>query len=235
MAENTISFKIGRRLYILRRHSSVTWPDKENFWRKGAQRMPHKLCKISARSDQQFGGHFRKKAHGGCHPLSPPLARNNEVTIRVWFGLPFVETFGTGSTENAQSERRMDLKKLNEVRTQLSYEFYIHRPKMRWMVRFRIGWWEPAISKTVWKLAGPARVMLSVSTHAWFKISLDHCCDLALSALHRREISVVLQLPPSASWQLFAWPCSAENSTSASPDRPAAIKAAAGRPQTQFP
>ena len=33
--------------------------------------MPHELCKISARSAQQLGGHSRK-THGGC---PPPLAR----------------------------------------------------------------------------------------------------------------------------------------------------------------
>ena len=32
VAENTISLQIGRRLYVLWRHSSVTWPDPSIFF-----------------------------------------------------------------------------------------------------------------------------------------------------------------------------------------------------------
>ena len=56
VAENTFPGKVGRRQYLLWRHSSVTWPDPVNFFLpKAARRMPHKLCKISARSAQRFG------------------------------------------------------------------------------------------------------------------------------------------------------------------------------------
>ena len=70
VAENTVSWKVGRRPYLLWRHSSVTWPDLANFiFPNVAQMVPHKLCKISARSALRFSGHFRK-AHGGC--ITPP-------------------------------------------------------------------------------------------------------------------------------------------------------------------
>ena len=66
-------WKVGRRMFSLWRHSSVTWPDPVNFfWQKVAQRMLHKPCRISARSAQRFGGHFRKLR--GLHPPPPPLA-----------------------------------------------------------------------------------------------------------------------------------------------------------------
>ena len=49
------------------------WLDLTRFFLpKVAQMMPHKLCKISARSAQPFGGHFRK-THGGC--ITPPPLR----------------------------------------------------------------------------------------------------------------------------------------------------------------
>ena len=65
VAENTVSLKIGRKLYLLWRHSYVTWPDQDFFLSKVVQRMPHKLCKISARSAQRLGSHSRK-THGGA-------------------------------------------------------------------------------------------------------------------------------------------------------------------------
>ena len=39
---------------------------------KATQMMPHKLCKISARSAQRFGGHFRKKLIGVFISIPPP-------------------------------------------------------------------------------------------------------------------------------------------------------------------
>ena len=71
VVENTTSVKkktVGGCKYHLWRHSSVTWPDPINF--KVAQRMPHMLCKISARSAQRFGGHFRKLTVGCISPSS---------------------------------------------------------------------------------------------------------------------------------------------------------------------
>ena len=44
------------------------------FLPKAAQKMPHELCKILARSAQWFGGHFRKTHVGGGAPTSPTLA-----------------------------------------------------------------------------------------------------------------------------------------------------------------
>ena len=56
---------------------------------KAAERMPHKLCKISARSAQRFGGNSRK-THGGVSP--PPLHGRGLssvpiliATIKVWY------------------------------------------------------------------------------------------------------------------------------------------------------
>ena len=63
VVENTIFLKTSRRLYLLWRHSLVTWFDPVFFLLKVAQMMSHKLCKISARSTPQLGGHFRK-THG---------------------------------------------------------------------------------------------------------------------------------------------------------------------------
>ena len=70
VTENTIT--VGRRLFLLWHHSSVAWPDPVTFFSpKVAQRMPHKLCKISAQSAQRLGSHFRKKTHGVAS-TSPP-------------------------------------------------------------------------------------------------------------------------------------------------------------------
>ena len=62
-------WKVCRRLFLLWRQAP--WPDLTLsifFLPKVALRMPHKLCKISARSAQRLSGHFRK-THGGCTPL----------------------------------------------------------------------------------------------------------------------------------------------------------------------
>ena len=61
-----LPWKIGRRLHLLWRHSSVAWPHPVNFLPEVAQMMLHKLCKVSAWSSQRFGGHSRK-THGGLH------------------------------------------------------------------------------------------------------------------------------------------------------------------------
>ena len=72
-AENTISWKVGRRLYLLWRHRSVNWPSQVFFSPKVAQRTSHNLSKISARSAKRFGGHFLKKTHGGGGHQPIPL------------------------------------------------------------------------------------------------------------------------------------------------------------------
>ena len=60
----TISLKSCRRLFLLWRHNFVTWPDSTNFVSpKVAQKMPHKLCKISARFSKRCGVQLRK-THG---------------------------------------------------------------------------------------------------------------------------------------------------------------------------
>ena len=63
--------------------------------------MPHKLGKISARSAQWFGGHFRK-THGELHPPPPTQARVSLfnpgflIYLNEVFNLPWA---------NCQSER----------------------------------------------------------------------------------------------------------------------------------
>ena len=59
-------------LYLLWRHSSVTWHDPVKFdWPKVAQRRPHRLWKKIAWPDSQFGVHRQKTSGGGAH--WPPL------------------------------------------------------------------------------------------------------------------------------------------------------------------
>ena len=64
--------KISRRLLLLWRHSSVTWPDPIIFLRKVEQRMPHQLCIFSAWSAKQRGGHLRETHKGFKHTPTPP-------------------------------------------------------------------------------------------------------------------------------------------------------------------
>ena len=64
--------EILRRLFLLWRHNFVTWPDPTKFFSpKVAQRMLHKLWKISARSSKRCGVQIRK-THGGV-ASTPPL------------------------------------------------------------------------------------------------------------------------------------------------------------------
>ena len=44
--------------------------------------MPHKMCKVSARSAQPFGGHSRKELMGVHHPPPPVRAR-----VKFWIGV----------------------------------------------------------------------------------------------------------------------------------------------------
>ena len=70
VAENRISLeKIGRRLYNLWRHISVTWlnPVKTKM-PKVARRMPHNPSVTSARTAERFRGYFRKLLGGCIHP-----------------------------------------------------------------------------------------------------------------------------------------------------------------------
>ena len=67
--------EISRRLFLLWRHNFVTWPDPTKFFSlKVAQRMPHKLWKISARSSKWCGVQLRK-THGGVASTPPPPDR----------------------------------------------------------------------------------------------------------------------------------------------------------------
>ena len=67
--------EILRRLFLLWRHNFVTWPDPTKFFSpKVAQRMPHKLWKISARSSERCGVQLRK-THGGVASTPPDRAR----------------------------------------------------------------------------------------------------------------------------------------------------------------
>ena len=67
--------EILRRLFLLWRHNFVNWPDPTKFFSpKVAQRMPHKLWKISARSSKRCGVQFRK-THGGVASTPPDRAR----------------------------------------------------------------------------------------------------------------------------------------------------------------
>ena len=50
-------------LFVLWGHSSMTWHDLVIFLPKPAKMKPHKQCKISARSSQRLGVHFRT-SHG---------------------------------------------------------------------------------------------------------------------------------------------------------------------------
>ena len=64
--------EILRRLFLLWRHNFVTWPDPTKFFLpKAAQRMPHKLWKISARFSKRCGGQLRK-THEGVAWTPPP-------------------------------------------------------------------------------------------------------------------------------------------------------------------
>ena len=80
--------KIAHKMFHLWRHSPVTWPDPVNYLPEVSQRMPRKLCKISARSVQCFGSHFRK-AHGGgsINPLPPCQQRLGKKLVE------WVQTF----------------------------------------------------------------------------------------------------------------------------------------------
>ena len=79
-------WKNGRRLYLLWRHSSVTWPDPvKPFLPKISQRKSHKLCKMSAWS-AQCGGSVavwtKKKTHAGSHhPHPPPPSRRGLIHL----------------------------------------------------------------------------------------------------------------------------------------------------------
>ena len=80
--------EILRRLFLLWRHNFVTWPDPTKFFSpKVAQRMPHKLWKISARSSKRCGVQLRK-THGGVASTPPPdRARVNRAKTRgFWIG-----------------------------------------------------------------------------------------------------------------------------------------------------
>ena len=64
--------EILRRLFLLWRHNFVTWPDPTKFFSpKVAQRMPHKLWNISARSSKRCGVQLRKTHGGGLHQPPP--------------------------------------------------------------------------------------------------------------------------------------------------------------------
>ena len=64
--------EILRRLFLLWRHSFVTWPDPTKFFSpKVPQRMLHKLWKISTRSSKRCGVQLRK-THGGVGCINPP-------------------------------------------------------------------------------------------------------------------------------------------------------------------
>ena len=89
VAENTISSKNRSESVPVMTsydHISLTWPDQLIF-PKVAQRMTHKLCKISARSAHWFGNHFRKKIMGrGWHQPTPCTGKDLITDLtKTWF------------------------------------------------------------------------------------------------------------------------------------------------------
>ena len=69
VAENTISLKNRSEAapLVTSLLCDLSWPG-QILLPKVAQRMPHQLCKLSARSAQWFGGDFRE-AHGGAESI----------------------------------------------------------------------------------------------------------------------------------------------------------------------
>ena len=63
-------WKIGRRLFLLWRHSSMIWTDPVKQFPKAVHGMSHKIRKISERPIQLFGVYFRRKTIVGVSP--PP-------------------------------------------------------------------------------------------------------------------------------------------------------------------
>ena len=102
--------EILRRLFLLWRHNFVTWLDPTKFFSpKVAQRMPHKLWKISARSSKRCGVQLRK-THGGLHqpPPHPDQARVKPAPCwggGVWTPPPPLRFF-EDSEKNGGAQRR---------------------------------------------------------------------------------------------------------------------------------
>ena len=72
----TISPKSCRRLFLLRHHNFVTWPDPTIFFSlKVAQKIPLKLLKISARFSKRCSVQLRK-TYGGC--INPLIGRGSK-------------------------------------------------------------------------------------------------------------------------------------------------------------
>ena len=71
--ENTISLKNRSEAVppMTLQLGNLDWPG--HILSRDAHRMLHKLCKISAWSAQQLGGHFRIKPYGGGLTPPPPL------------------------------------------------------------------------------------------------------------------------------------------------------------------
>ena len=78
-------WKIDTRLYLLRRHKSMSWPDMimtflARSWAKDAP----PAIQSSARSAQcKLGGYFWKKTRGSHHLLSPPTWRRLGGMLRA--------------------------------------------------------------------------------------------------------------------------------------------------------
>ena len=85
----TISLKSCRRLFLLWRHNFETWPDLTIFFSpKVAQRMPHKLWKISARFSKRCGVQLRK-SHEGLHQ-SPLTGRGLKVEASLYIIIYYI-------------------------------------------------------------------------------------------------------------------------------------------------
>ena len=120
--------EILRRLFLLWRHNFVTWPDPTKYFSpKVAQRMPHKLWKISARSSKRCGVQLRKTHGGGGLHQPPPLTgrgltralmRSGElrVLMRRWPNGPPSVSSKVRVVEEKFKRRCKDLVELYRIR-----------------------------------------------------------------------------------------------------------------------
>ena len=116
VAETRFPWKIGRRLYLLWRHSSMAWPDPVIFLPKAAQRMLHKLCKILAQSAQRFESHFRKKLMGGrIDPPARATVKYTWYTVQIRW-IRFVFTQNTFYTYEKMSKTHLLIGRLFLIR-----------------------------------------------------------------------------------------------------------------------
>ena len=120
----TISLKSCQRLFPLWRHNFVTWPDLTIFFsRQVAQRMPHKLWKISAWYSKRLSVQLRKTHGGGGGASTPPTLHWQGNVMPVNFFLEkfvfFVLTVISVSSDTFWETPRLHPKQKMQNRTTL--------------------------------------------------------------------------------------------------------------------